>query len=113
MKTLERATSPSYNPTSDQMLDPRYWRKRLTLLVGIASLLSGTMGALGARIVWPWDKVNPLAATVAIQDTAIVRVRTRVDSLERDRRADRYLLCEVLKRVSPKGAVIPETCTTP
>lgn len=107
---LGKAAPPQYTPFSDQMLDPRWWRKRVTLIVALTSLLSGTVAALGGRVVWPGENVREVTRRVAKlerQDSARLAV---LDSLRREVRASTYVGCQTLRLVQPAGAVLPEVC---
>lgn len=111
MTTHTPSLGAPFSPDSDQMLlDPHWWMKRVGLAVAIGSLAGGLMGALGARIVTPGEALRAATAKNIEQDTAIARLRAVTDSLGHDRATDRFLLCVLVKRSQPNGAMPIKEC---
>lgn len=79
-------------------------------MIALSSLLSGSVAALGGRVVWPRESIDSVRVRVSAVETRTSAHRAAIDSLRTSQGEQRYLLCEVLKRVSPAGAVLPEAC---
>lgn len=112
-QTKPAATAPPYTPISDQMLDPRWWRKKIawaTVLVTFGSMVGACLTALGGQILTPGDSQRQVAARVGVVESTIAVQGKTIDSLRTGQTVQIRLICEAIRRLNPPGSIMPTEC---
>lgn len=109
MPTRTEREGSTYTPDSD-MLDVRRLRRRITLVIALTSLISGTVAALGGRVIWPRENIAVLQKRTTALEAKADGTKASIDTLRLEVQANRYVGCQTLKLVQPKGAVLPQVC---